>query len=88
MKTIEEKARSMADWILRRAPILKYYGLTKMFADMLTEQREEDLEVFCQWLTDFANTIYWEVESPSSSKPLGEIFKEQIKMRLGIFEKE
>lgn len=42
MKTIEERARSMADWILRRASILKNYGLTKMFADMLTEQKAID----------------------------------------------
>lgn len=41
------------------------------------------LEQFCQWLTDSANNIYWEVESPSSKKPMGEIFREQIKIRLG-----
>lgn len=44
MKTLEERAKSMADWFLRRIPIFKYFNLTKMFADMLTEQRAIDID--------------------------------------------
>ena len=44
MKTLEERAKSTADWLYRRLPIPEVYNLPKMFADMLTEQRESDIE--------------------------------------------
>lgn len=42
MKSIAKRAKSMAQWILRRVPILKPYNLPKMFEDMLNEQKEID----------------------------------------------
>ena len=85
MKTIENTIRDILEehhdcrW-------MDSSDLEDCLLKVVDAQKKDDLEVFCQWLTEFADTIYWEVESPTSHLPMGERFREYIKIRMRIME--
>lgn len=66
MGTLEERAKSMADWILRRAPQLKAYNLPKMFVDMLTEQREHDIKALSKVYADLLSAKGYDIGTINS----------------------
>ena len=66
MKTLEERAKSTADWLYRRLPIPKVYNLPKMFADMLTEQRESDIKVLSKVYADLLSAEGYDIGTINS----------------------
>lgn len=59
-KTIEERAISTAQWILRREGWLKAANIDKVIQAELEEQRKIDKEAFDTFLCGLRNSNMWE----------------------------
>lgn len=79
MNTIAERAKNLADWILRRDGMLKHVGLQELIEKELKEQRDSDIEQSCDWmrenLWDYYNDCHDEFEEGSLEEAIAEYSK-------------
>lgn len=77
-KTIEERASSTAQWILRREGFLKAADVDKVIQAELEEQLKIDKEAFDAFLCGLRNSNMWEGREWSFQR-LWREFQESIK---------